>query len=125
MSNDCLRVDHIIVYHIQNKLYDLNVFLESHQRLNPFALSKIRLKNLILSEGLSLFHYSLIRKDAARPQNRGLAAYVHSSVNKIVRRRPALESEAVESVWLEIQTRKSSILETQLQRLTGMISLLQ
>ena len=35
---------------------------------------------------------------------------MHSSINKIVRRRPHSESEAVESVWLEIQTRKSSIL---------------
>ena len=56
-------------------------------------------------------HYSLIRKDAARSQHTGLVVYIHSSVSKIVSRRPDLESEAVESVWLEIQTRKSSILE--------------
>ena len=54
--------------------------------------------------------YSLIRKDAARSQHTGLAVYIHSSNSKIVRRCPNSESEAVESVWLEIQTRKSSIL---------------
>ena len=51
-----------------------------------------------------------VRKGAARFQHTGLVVYIHSSVSKIVRRRPDLESEAVESVWLEIQTRKSSIL---------------
>ena len=84
--------------------------MESHQCLNPFALSETRLKSHIPSEGLSLPHYSLIRKDSARPQNTGLAVYVHSSVSKIFRRRPDSECEAVKSVWLEIQTRKSSIL---------------
>ena len=43
-------------------------------------------------------------------QTYGSAVYVHSSISKIVRRRPDLESEAVESPWLEIQTRKSSSL---------------
>ena len=35
---------------------------------------------------------------------------MHSLVCKIVHRRPDLESEAVENVWLDIQTRMSSIL---------------
>ena len=88
------------------------ILMSSWNPINAWTrlISVTRLKNHILSESLSLFHYSLIRKDAARPQNTVLAAYVHSSVNNIVRRRPDLESEAVESVWLEIQTRKSSIL---------------
>ena len=51
----------------------------------------------------------LIRKDAARSQHTGLVVYIQSSIRNIVPRRPDLESEAVESVWLEIQTRKSSI----------------
>ena len=59
---------------------------------------------------VSLPHYSLIRKDAARSQHTGLVVYIHSSISKIVRRRPDSESGAVESEWLEIQTRKSSIL---------------
>ena len=110
MSSDCLRVGHLNVYHIQKKNHDLNVFFESHQLFHLFGLSETRLKSHIPREGLSLPHYSLIRKDAARSQHTGLVVYIHSSVSKIVRRRPDLESEAVESVWLEIQTRKSSIL---------------
>ena len=69
-----------------------------------------------VGEGLSLPHYSLIRKDAARSQYTDLAVYINSSISKIVRRRPDLESEAVESVWLEIQTRKSSILVAYIYR---------
>ena len=91
-------------------MYDLNVFFESHQRIHPFGLTETRLKSHIPSEGLSLPHYSLIRKDAARSQYTGLAVYIPSSISKIVLRRPDPESEAVESVWLEIQTPKSSIL---------------
>ena len=59
---------------------------------------------------MSLPHSSLVPKDAARSQHTGLAVYMHSSVCKIVHRLPDLESEAVECVWLEIQTRKASIL---------------
>ena len=44
------------------------------------------------------------------------AFYVHSSVCKIVHGCLDLESEAVESVWLEIQTRKSSILVGDIHR---------
>ena len=110
MSSDCLRVGHLNVYHIQKKNHDLSVFFESHQLFHLFGLSESRLKSHIPSEALSLPHYSLIRKDAARSQHTGLVIYIHSSISKIVRRRPDLESEAVESVWLQIQTRKSSIL---------------
>ena len=99
------------MYHIQkNKIHYLNVFFELHQRIHPFGLTETRLKSHIPSEGLSLPHYSLIRKDAARSQYTGLAVYIPSSISKIVRHRPDSESEAVESVWLEIQTPKSSIL---------------
>ena len=100
MSSDCFRVCHLNVYHIQKKNHDLNVFFESHQLFLLFGLSETRLKSHIPNEGLSLPHYSLIRKDAARSQHTGLVVYIHSSVSKIVRHRPDLESEAVESVWL-------------------------
>ena len=88
MSSDCLRVGHLNVYHIQKKIHDLNVFFESHQLFHLFGLSETRLKSHIPSEGLSLPHYSLIRKDAARSQHTGLVVYIHSSISKIVRRRP-------------------------------------
>ena len=112
MSSHSLRVGHLNVYHIQKKEknHDLNVFFESHQLFHLFGLSETRLKSHIPNEGLSLPHYSLIWKDAARSQHTGLVVYIHCSINKIVRRRHDLESEAAESVWLEIQTRNSSIL---------------
>ena len=105
MSSDCLRVGHLNVYHIQKKNHDVNVFFESHQLFHLFGLSETRLKSHIPSEGLSLPHYSLIRKDAARSQHTGIVVYIHSSISKIVRHRPDLESETVESVCLEIQLR--------------------
>ena len=52
----------------EEEKYYLNVFFESHQRVHPFGLSETRLKSHIPSEGLSLPHHSLIRKDAARSQ---------------------------------------------------------
>ena len=110
MSSDCLRVSHLNVYHIQIFFNDLNIYFASHQPFHLFGFSETKLKSYIPSECLSLPHYSLIRKDAARSQHTGLVVYIHSSISKIVRRRLDLESEAVESVWLEIQMRKSSIL---------------
>ena len=94
----------------REKNHDLNVYFESHQLFHLFGPSETRLKNHIPSEGLSLPYYSLIRKGAARSQHTGLVVYIHSSISKIVRRSPDLEYEAVESVCLEIQMRKSSIL---------------
>ena len=56
------------------------------------------------------FFYIIVPNAAARLQRTGLAAYVHFSICKIGHRRPDLESEAAENVWLEIQTRMSSVL---------------
>ena len=95
MSSDCLRVGHLNVYHIQIFFNDLNVFFESHQPFHLFGFSETRLKSHIPSECLSLPHYPLIRKDAARSQHTGLVVYMHSLISKIVRRRPDLESEAL------------------------------
>ena len=83
MSSDCLRVGYLNVLHIQNKIYDLNVFFESRQSFHLFGPSETRLKSYITSEDLSLPHYSLIRKDAARSQHTGLVVYIHSSVSKL------------------------------------------
>ena len=50
MSSDCLRVGHLNVYHIENKIYDVNVLFKSHQRFHLFGLSETRLKNHIPSK---------------------------------------------------------------------------
>ena len=100
MSSDCLRIGHLNVYHIQKKIHDLNVFFESHQLFHLFGLSETMLKSHIPSTGLSLPHYSFIRKDAASSQLTGVVVDIHSSIRKIVRRRPDLESEVVESVCI-------------------------
>ena len=82
MSSDCLRVGHLNVYHIQKKNHDLSVFFESHQLFRLFGLGQTRLKSHILSDSLSRPHYSLIRKDAARSQHKGLVVYMgHSPEN--------------------------------------------
>ena len=94
----------------RTKNHGLNVFFESHQLIHLLGLSETRLKSHIPSEGLSLPHCLFIRKDAARSQRTGLVVYIHSSISRIVRRRPDLESEAAESVCLELHTRKSSTL---------------
>ena len=63
----------------------------SHINASTCLVSVRRPKSHSPSEGLSLPHYSLIRKDAARSQHTGLAVYIHSSASEIVRRRPDLE----------------------------------
>ena len=85
------------------------ILVSVSRALLPVGLRRTRLKSHIPWDAASLPHYSLTRKDAARSQHTGLAAYVDSSVFKVVHCRPDLESEATEGAWLEIQTRKSSI----------------
>ena len=57
-------------------------------------------------EVVSIPNYSILRRDADEPGHAGIAVYVHSSIREFTHRRCDLESTYVESVWLQVKTRR-------------------
>ena len=95
-----LQIGHLNVYHLCNKVPDLSVFLKHSPRLHIFGLSETRLNSTVDDSLLSIDNYSILRKDACSPLHTGLAIYVHDSIAEFVTRRPDLESDIVECMWL-------------------------
>lgn len=99
-----LNVGHLNIYHLDNKTPDLSNFL--HQCPQPFHLygvTESRLHNNIPDQSVCIPDYTIIRRDAVRPGETGLAVYVHKSIESWTSRRPDLEHSAIECVWLEVK----------------------
>ena len=107
-QENCLNVSHINVNHLCNKVTDLTVFLDQPNTLHILGITESRLNNNISDENLSIPNYSIYRRDASFAGHTGIAVYVHDSINNCVKRRRDLESDHVESVWLEVKSTKSS-----------------
>ena len=102
-----LRVGHLNIYHLANKVSDLGVFLNQRTPFHVFGVSESRLKPIVSDGTLSIPNFSLFRRDASCPLHTGLAVSVHDSVRHCVRRRTDLEATQVECLWLEVKTGKS------------------
>ena len=101
MSQD-LSVGHLNIYHLANKVTDVNVFVHQSDILHIFGVSESRHSD----EVVSIPNYSILRRDADEPGHAGIAVYVHSSIREFTHRRCDLESTYVESVWLQVKTRR-------------------
>ena len=56
---------------------------------------------------LEINNYTIIRRDALVDLHRGIAVYIHNSIIHTSKRRQDLETREIESVWLEIEHRKT------------------
>ena len=74
------------------------------------GLSETRLDYCMSDESIAIPQYSTFRCDAIKQGETGLAIYIHSSIQSITTRRANLESQSVESLWVEISHSKSSSL---------------
>lgn len=105
-GNKCegLRVGHLNVCHLRNKVADLSVFVNEPTPYHVFGISESHLDSTVTDELLSIPSYSIIRRDADSndPLHHGIAVYIHQSIQSVTRRRPDLESEEIEGVWLEV-----------------------
>ena len=106
-----LRFGHLNVYHLSGKLHDIKYFFENTQ-ITVFGMSETRLKTHTPMNHLSIPNYSIQRKDPtpSNPLHTGLVVYVHESVSAHTRRRTDLESEEVESLWIELNFKKERYL---------------
>lgn len=99
-----LSVGHLNVYHLANKVPDVNVFLSQLNFLHIFGVSESRLTSVVSDEVLMIPNYSILRRDGNGHGHTGIAVYVHDSIRDFTSRRYDLESVLVESIWLQVKT---------------------
>ena len=103
ISESGLRVGHLNVYHLFNKVPDVSTFLcNQYPFVHLFGLSETRFNCRVSDESIAIPHYTIYRRDIVKQDETGLALYVHNSIPNITTRRTDLESQCIESLWVEI-----------------------
>ena len=103
-----LRIEHMNVYHLYNKVQDVCMLLTKSPYINLLVLGETRLNCSVGDESLSIPNYRLLRRDGAHRGQTGMGRYVHHSIVHTTKRRADLESEKVECMWVEIKHSSSS-----------------
>ena len=92
-----LRIGHLNVYHLRDKVPDVCSFLNMSPHSHLFGLSETRLGYRVHDESMAISNYSILGRDAVRQGETGLALYVHHSIREYTSRRADLESQHIES----------------------------
>ena len=74
-----LSVGHLNIYHLADKVTDVNVFVHQSNMLHIFGVSESRLTSYFSDELVSIPNYSILRRDADEPGHTGIAVYVYDS----------------------------------------------
>ena len=104
-----LRVGHINICSLPNKVADLKVFLNKYvPHILGISETKIKFENTerenkITNDTLQIPGYHLLRRDCSAPLQTGIAIYVHNTIIKYVKRRNDIETGPVECVFLEFK----------------------
>lgn len=107
---DGLRIGHVNIYHLFNKIHDLSLLLNQPSYFHVLGVSETRLNNTKSDSSVTISNYTVLRRDAETHGQTGLAAYIHNSISHLVRRRQDLESKTVECMWLEAKFSKPLII---------------
>ena len=82
-----LSVGHLNIYHLANKVTDVNVFVHQSDILHIFGVSQSRLTFYVSDEVVSIPNYSILRRDADEPGHAGIAVCAHNSIQDFTHRR--------------------------------------
>ena len=93
-----LSVGHLNIYHLANKVTNVNVFVHQSDSLHIFGVSESRLTSYVSDEVVSIPNYSVLRRYAGEPGHAGIEVYVHDSIQDFTHRRYDLESAYVENI---------------------------
>ena len=97
---DGRKQTHQNMYHLFNNVPDLCVFLnQSTPNYYIFGITESRLDSRISDQDISNPNYCISRKDSIAIGQTGIAV----SIADITHRRPDLESDLVECIWLELK----------------------
>lgn len=105
-----MKIGHLNVNHLKNKMTDISVLVSHPTPFHIFGISETWLNALIGDEAVTVPNYLVHRRDPLTAGQTGLAAYIHSSVQQLVYRRFDLETPEVECLWLEVKYPKSKSL---------------
>ena len=97
-----LDIGHINIASLQNKMHEIQILLKDSPMLDILGITEARLS----LHDSSLFHisgYTMIRKDAQFVGDTGMVIYVKSDLSQFCKRRNDLETQGVESIWLEFK----------------------
>ena len=109
MKNHNINVCHLNIFHLFNKLPDINVLLSKQKKsIQILGLTETRLDHRIDDYDISINNYTLFRRDKKQERHTGIAAYVHNAISNQVRRRMDLEYKEIESLWLEVKHEKNT-----------------
>jgi hypothetical protein len=104
-----LHVGHLNVYHLDGKIPDVHNFLnKASPPFHLYGFTETRLRGDIPDSQITIPDYEIIRRDANRPGETGIAAYVHSSISQYTHRRQDFEHASIECLWLEFKHNTSS-----------------
>ena len=77
LSESGLRVGHLNVYHLLNKVPDISSFLNNeHLCIHLLGLSETCLDYCMSDESIAIPQYLTLRRDAIKPGETGLAIYI-------------------------------------------------
>ena len=103
-----LRIGHLNVYHLYNKVPDVSLLLDQSSQLTRlFGISDTRLGSGIDSNSIRIPTYCVTRRDSTQTLHTDIALYIHQSNAMFTRHRTDLESDRVECDWVEINDIKS------------------
>ena len=98
-----LRVGHLNVYHLYNKVPDVFKKILQSVGISSFGITESRLDFRITDLGVSIPDYHITRRDPQLPGQTGIAMYVRQSVQAITHRLKDLENEKIVCIWLEVK----------------------
>ena len=96
-----LNIGHVNVYHLGNKTHDICRLLDDNG-LHVLGLTETRL-NLQPDEQIAISGYTFFRKDKEKTGQHGLGIYISDNVLNYIIRRKDLESENMETIWIEFR----------------------
>lgn len=103
-----LNIGHTNVYWLYNKCHEVQRLLNQAPGLHILGISEIRLLKRNSSKSLQIPNYRFWRKDGKGHLRTGMGVYIHNSVHQLVKRRKDLESNEMETMWLEFRRTKLS-----------------
>ena len=84
------------------------MLLSGPPRIHILGLSETRLDERKSSEEILIPQYSFLRKDGVSHGRTGLGIYIHNSISSFIVRRPDLEPNSVECMWIEFKRHQNS-----------------
>ena len=109
MYNHALNICHLNVFHLYNKVTDINVMLNtSPNKIHILGLSETRLNDSIDNDLISINNYRIIRRDKQFDKHTGIIVYTHDSIYQHVKIRKDLEYKEIDVLCLEVKRNKST-----------------